>query len=896
MHDPVTATKTSYSDNLRVVLIYAVFASLWILLSDQVTEWLFKDSASLNIAQTVKGWFFVGITSTLLYFLLARSTRKASGSDKPLRRSGLVNWKPWQLYLFAISAPLLTSLIRIDAAASFGDRTMLILFMFPIMLSAALGGFGPGLIATLIAVVAADYLLVPPTGSLYIEYSYDVFQLGFLLANGLLVSFLSMMLHEARYKSEKDRQIAESNLAEKMRALRLLNGIADGSSDAIFAKDLQGRYLLFNRAAADFVGKSEHEVLGKDDTEIFPPADARTIMQSDRKVMETNCVTTLEDIAETRSGRTTFLSTKGPLHDDEGNVIGLFGISRDITSRREAEEQLRKLSQAVEQSPESIVITNLEGNVEYVNESFVQNTGYGREEILGQNPRILHSGKTPETTYEDLWRHLTEGKTWQGEFYNKRKDGSEYVEHAIISPMRQPGGHITHYVAVKEDISEKMRAEAKILRLAFYDTLTGLPNRALLLERTSQALATIRRVGHFSSLISFNIDRFKTINDAGGQSLGDALLKAVSERLAKTLHEGDVVARIAGDEFCILLTDLAPQQKAAAQLAMWVSEKVHSSLQDPFHIGNELVTLTACLGVAIFPGDADSPLDVLRRANTALHHAKTKGSGQTAFFETELDEIARQRFDIERELHHGISTNELRVYLQPQVDASGKIVGAESLVRWQHPQRGLIPPGAFIPIAEESNLIIELGTWVLAEVCRLLAREDVAALPIRISVNISPRHFRQSSFVEQIKQSLFRTGADPTHLTLEITEGMVIDNINDVIAKMNELSQMGIHFSMDDFGTGYSSLSYLKRLPIHELKIDKSFIQDLTIDPEDDALVEAILAVAKLMHVKVVAEGVETAEQAAFLNMRGQVIHQGYLFGRPEQAETVIANIIENRN
>lgn len=561
-------------------------------------------------------------------------------------------------------------------------------------------------------------------------------------------------------------------------------------------------------------------------------------------------------------------------------------------ARQTAEAELRKLAQAVEQSPESIAITDLDANIEYVNESFVRNTGYSREELIGQNQRILQSGRTPQSVYDGLWSDLKEGKTWNGEFYNKRKDGSEYIEHAIISPIRQPDGRITHYVAVREDITEKKRAEAEIHRLAFYDTLTGLPNRTLLLERMAQTLTMARRAGHRSALISFNIDRFKTVNDAGGQSLGDALLKAVSERLTQILREGDVIARIAGDEFGILLTELAPQQHAAAHLTLNVSEKIHTSLQEPFCLGNECITLTACLGIALFPeSDEDSPLDILRRANTALHHSKTKGSGQTVLSDGNLDEIAKQRFTIERELHQAIASSELRVFLQQQVDAAGKIVGAEALVRWQHPQRGLIQPGAFIPIAEESNLIIEIGNWVFTEVCRLLASEDMASCPMRIAVNVSPRHFRQSDFVDQIKHGLANTGADPTHLTLEVTEGVVIDNINDVIAKMSELSSMGIHFSMDDFGTGYSSLSYLKRLPIHELKIDKSFVQDMTTDANDAALVETILSVAQHMRIKVVAEGVETAEQAAFLNQRGQVIHQGYLFGKPEPVETWIAKV-----
>jgi EAL domain-containing protein (putative c-di-GMP-specific phosphodiesterase class I) len=362
------------------------------------------------------------------------------------------------------------------------------------------------------------------------------------------------------------------------------------------------------------------------------------------------------------------------------------------------------------------------------------------------------------------------------------------------------------------------------------------------------------------------------------------------------LRDGDVVARIAGDEFGILLTNLAPQQQTAANYALHVSKKLHDIMHQPFGIGEDHFTLTASLGISLFPeDDKDTPLDILRRANTSLHHSKSRGGAQTAFYESTLDEIARQRFQIEHELQHGIESRELRVYLQPQVDASGNTVGAEALVRWQHPQRGLIPPNAFIPIAEESNIIIEIGIWVFTEVCRLLAREDIAALPLRIAVNISPRHFHQPDFVDQIKNVLANTGADPTHLTLEVTESVVIDNINDVIAKMSELSSMGIHFSMDDFGTGYSSLSYLKRLPIHELKIDKSFIQDVTTDANDAGLVETILSVVKHLHLKVVAEGVETAAQAAFLNQRAAVIHQGYLFGKPEPAETVLAKIISSK-
>lgn len=656
----------------------------------------------------------------------------------------------------------------------------------------------------------------------------------------------------------------------------------------------QGNITYLNAAFTNLFGYQLDELEGKSVSCLLPQAEVELRGQQEIMAQVQAHGSWSGEVERLAKDGTLIPTTSvvGAIVDHQGNLQGYVGSYLDLRSLKEKELMLRKLSLAVEQSPESIVISDLEANIEYVNDTFVRNTGYSREEVIGQNPRVLHSGKTPKATYDALWKSLTAGLTWQGEFINHRKDGSEYIERAIISPVRQPDGRTTHYLAIKEDITDKKRAEAEIHRLAFYDTLTGLPNRALLLEHLTQTLATSRRSGHVSALMSFNIDRFKNINDAGGQALGDALLKAIGDRLQQILREGDGVARMAGDEFCILLTDLGPNLEDAAHFALHVSEKIHASLLRAFDLEVEHFTLSACLGIALFPeSKADAPLDILRRANTALHHAKTRGSGQTAFFEGGLDQIAKQRFDIERELHQAIVDKQLRVYLQPQVDADSNIVGAEALVRWQHPQRGLVPPNVFIPIAEESNLIIEIGAWVFAEVCQYLARPEVAALPIRIAVNISPRHFRQPNFVDQIKRGLATSGAEPMRLTLEITEGMVIDNLNDVIAKMTELSAMGIHFSMDDFGTGYSSLSYLKRLPIHELKIDKSFVQDVTTDANDAALVETILSVAKYMHLKVVAEGVETLEQAAFLNQRGSVIHQGYLFGKPEPAEEWLAKL-----
>jgi diguanylate cyclase (GGDEF)-like protein/PAS domain S-box-containing protein len=546
--------------------------------------------------------------------------------------------------------------------------------------------------------------------------------------------------------------------------------------------------------------------------------------------------------------------------------------------------EMHKLSLAVEQSPESIVITDPQARIEYVNAAFLQNTGYHRDEVLGKNPRLLQSGKTPRGTYQALWSHLTSGQIWQGEFINLRKDGSEFMESAIISPVRDIDNRVTHFLAIKQDITEKRRNQAEIERLVYYDTLTGLPNRTLLMDRLEHAMAIDKRRTRQEMLILFNIDRFKMLNDARGSRMGDLLLLSVGGRLAGLVRDGDTLARIVGDEFALLIQDIEYEKERSSRYALVVAEKIHSSLRLPFLFDDEEVTITATLGITFFPLNIeDTAQDVMQRAQTALHRAKEDGGNQTAFFDASMGTIAQQRFLIERELRRGIPVGELRLYLQSQVDPQGHIVGAEALVRWQHPQRGLLPPGMFIGVAEESDLIIELETWVLSEACRLIA-QDMGYSGLRLAVNISPRHFRQNGFVPWIKDLLSTFGVDPARLMFEVTEGLVIDNISDVVEKMTELARLGIRFSIDDFGTGYSSLAYLKRLPIHELKIDKSFIQDITRDSSDAALVETILSVARHLQLHVVAEGVETPEQAEFLVSRSQLTLQGFLYSRPEPA------------
>jgi diguanylate cyclase (GGDEF)-like protein len=480
--------------------------------------------------------------------------------------------------------------------------------------------------------------------------------------------------------------------------------------------------------------------------------------------------------------------------------------------------------------------------------------------------------------------------------WNRRKNGELYAQWESVSTIRDVTGKNTRYVAVFSDMSEIKRVQDKVEQLAWRDPLTGLANRALFLRQVEQTLVSVKHDERMAAVLLIDLDRFKEINEARGLAIGDALLRTVAERFNQVLHADDLLARLDSDEFAVLLPRLRKSRELAGREAMAVAEKLRASLRDTADMEGESIHIDASIGIAILPEtQQETSAEVLRQADMAMAGAKAEGRARTMFFEAEMGKAVRERFQLEAELRLAIAENQLRLYLQPQVNAEGGQVGAEALVRWQHPARGLIPPGLFIPLAETSDLIISLDRWMLSSVCQLLAKLDAEGRSLRLSVNISPRHFQQPDFVDEIKRQLRVSGADPCHLVLELTESIVIGDIGDVIAKMTTLSTLGIHFSIDDFGTGYSSLAYIKRLPIHELKIDKSFIQDCTTDPNDAALVETILSIARHLHFQVVAEGVETQAQAAFLNARAAVIHQGYLYGRPEPVEVWLRNLHDGK-
>ncbi|MDD3352827.1 EAL domain-containing protein [Zoogloea sp.] len=685
---------------------------------------------------------------------------------------------------------------------------------------------------------------------------------------------------------------SEADLGQQKRFLRAL---IQSIPDLVWLKNTQGVYLLCNPRFEQFFGQPEADIIGKTDHDFVAVGIADAFRANDRIALESGVPhANQEEVTFASDGHKEWLLTiKSPMYDSEGRIIGVIGIGRDMSLLRQAEQVMQA---SLDQLNEAQRIAKLG--------SWFLDLDSRQLECSEETFRILEMEPAGRKgfSYDELLEivHPDDRATLRA-LYEKTFSGD--TDYDVTHRLVMPDGRIKHVHALGEiqlnehgqaqlihgtvqDITERIQSEAEIHRLANYDALTGLPNRRLLTDRLAQALATRRRLQRKETLILFNIDRFKNINDARGIAIGDTLLMAVALRLQGLTREGDTLARLSADEFALYISNQALHPSPDGRQALAVAEKIHNALRTPFIIAGDEISITASLGITLFPEhNEDTPEGVLLCADTALHRAKAAGGNRSAFFETAMGEAVQQRFAIEAALHRGIPAGELRLFLQPQVDEEGHPVGAEVLVRWQHPQRGLLPPGTFIPVAEESDLIVELGTWVLEAACQLMAREDMAGNPLRLSVNLSPRHFRQSGFVPWVRQVLTATGADPTRLTLEVTEGLVVDNVGEVVSKMSELAILGVHFSIDDFGTGYSSLAYLKRLPIHELKIDKTFVQDAPTDPDDAALVETILSIARHMHLKVVAEGVETREQADFLNTRGNVIHQGYLFGKPEPAE-----------
>jgi diguanylate cyclase (GGDEF)-like protein/PAS domain S-box-containing protein len=587
----------------------------------------------------------------------------------------------------------------------------------------------------------------------------------------------------------------------------------------------------------------------------------------------------LRMIKKDRSQFFAHLAFSAALGEDGVSVLRI--VLTDVTERKLAEDELRIAAVAFA-SQNGMVITDPKGIILRVNPAFTRLTDYRAEEVIGQTTALLKSGRHSSLFYQRIWESLIEKGRWQGEIWNKRKNDQIYAEMLTITAILTPDRGVINYVGSFSDITHNKEAEAEIHRLAYYDPLTRLPNRRLLHDRLQQALAASSRSGLYGAIFFIDVDNFKALNDTRGHGVGDLLLIEVAQRLRDTLREADTVARQGGDEFVVLLEDLGAEITGATALSKRVGDKLFQAIDRPFTLDGNEYQCKLCMGVSLF-GKHDTVEDLFKHADLALYQAKNAGRNTLRFFHPTMQAVLDLRSALEADLSQALERKELRLFYQPQVNAAGRVIGVEALLRWLHPQRGLVLPNEFIPLAEETGSILSIGLWVLETACAQLKiwEQDARTLDLKLAVNVSARQFRQPDFAAQIRKVLEASCAQPTRLKLELTESLVMEDVEDTIVKMQAIQRLGVSFSLDDFGTGYSSLSYLTRLPLDQLKIDAAFVRNLSKKGNDATVARTIITMGREMAMNVIAEGVETVEQHEFLKIHGCQVYQGYLFSRP---------------
>jgi len=729
-----------------------------------------------------------------------------------------------------------------------------------------------------VAVVVAGFavILADPHGGVPKSVSQVVY-MGALVVVVLAMLKQSTLLREHALLKTVTRDLEESEQQKRL--------ILDSLPDLVWLRDADGTYRMCNPAFELFYGAPESAIKGKTDFDYVEPELAEYFRRKDLEVMLAGQPIRHEEwVTYADDGRRALLETlKTPLRDGNGTILGVLGIARDITEREYANRQLALVNFALNHVKEAAYLADEQGYFHYVNDEACRALGHSRDELLTLRVIDVDCDCTQHEQWQATWDKLKAQKTMTFESAHKNRDGRTFpVE--ISANHFEFSGH-AYVLGLVRDITERKQVEEQIRSLAYFDALTKLPNRRLLMDRLAHALVASHRSREFGALLILDLDHFKTLNDTQGHDVGDRLLVEVARRLSASVREEDSVCRLGGDEFVVMLEALGQDEQHAANQAEMIAEKVRLALNQPYSLNLNEAKFhgTTSIGLTLFRGQDASADVLLKQADVALYQAKDAGRNLVRFFNPAMQAAIDSRTVMEAALRRALDQAEFRLYYQPQVDQHGELFGAEALLRWMPQDQEMVSPDAFIPLAEDTGLILAIGQWVLDTACAQLKawESDPRTQSLQMSVNVSARQFHQEDFVEAVQRSLASSGIDPARLKLELTESVVLDDVDAVVSRMQQLNELGVRFCLDDFGTGYSSLSYLKRLPLDQVKIDQSFVRDVTVDQNDAAIVRAIMAMSRSLGLQVIAEGVETQEQRDFLLQNECNAYQGFLFCGP---------------
>lgn len=701
-------------------------------------------------------------------------------------------------------------------------------------------------------------------------------------AGALIVIVLAMLKQSTLLREHDELKTVTRHLEESENQKKL---ILDTLPDLVWMKDAQGVYRMCNPAMERLLGRPESAILGRTDFDLVGPELAHRFLQRDREAMAAGQPIQHEEwVNYAADGRQALFETlKTCLRDNSGEILGVLGVARDITERESVGRELALVSFALNRVKEAAYMVDEAGRFQYVNDEACRALECARDELMQLQVTDVDCETTSLEQWQDVWAQLKVRKAMTIESCHRTRMGNTFPVEINANYFEFSGQ--AYVLGLVRDITERKQVEEQIRSLAYFDALTRLPNRRLLMDRLGQALIASQRSREFGALLILDLDHFKTLNDTQGHDVGDLLLVEVSRRLTATVRQQDTLCRLGGDEFVVMLEDLGKDQARAVAQAETVAEKLRCALNQPYTLNHHGATFhsTTSIGLTLFQGEDASADMLLKQADVALYQAKGAGRNVVRFFNPAMQASIDSRMAMEAALRQALDRQEFRLYYQPQVDQHGGLIGAEALLRWLPAGQPMISPAEFIPLAEETGLILPIGKWVLDTACAQLKawERDPRTQSLQMSVNVSARQFHQPDFVDTVRDSLTSSGINPARLKLELTESVVLDNVDVVVSRMQQLNALGVSFCLDDFGTGYSSLSYLKRLPLRQVKIDQSFVRDVTEDLNDAAIVMAIMAMSRTLGLQVIAEGVETQAQRDFLLQNECLAYQGFLFCKP---------------